>query len=119
MGKWIAGILAAVIAGLIVWYFTQGPKPLINVESAHGSLGIRNNSNQIIRVQVAYLYRKGGNSTYCYPFPTRAEEGGEDPKLLPNEKSDFPPGKCGTDFNGYNIKIWDSQYSKLIYEIDR
>lgn len=120
MGKWIAGILATVIAGLIVWYLTVGLKqrePLITVESAHGSLRIKNNSKEVIRVRVAYLYRKGGTSTYFYPFPTRAG-GGEDPKLFPKETREFPPGEYGPDFNGYNVKVWDAQYSKLLYEIE-
>lgn len=121
MGKWVAGILATVIAGLILWFLTEkltNREPVIFVESIHGSLGIKNNRDEVIRVRIAYLYRKDGSSTFCYPFPTAADVGEQDPKLLPNEKKMFPYGKCNEDFNGFNIKVWDAQYKSLIYEID-
>lgn len=73
MGKWLTGILAAVITGVIVWWLTHpgglinpNPDKYIQITTRNGAVFAQNVSNEVLHLAISYrVVRQNGETAPC------------------------------------------------------
>lgn len=117
MGKWLAGIIAAIITGVIVWwlthpggFFNPNPEDYIQLSTRNGVVFAQNISNDVLYIAISYrVVRKNGEMSPC---------GYSGVRILPKEEKRlacdfvFVPGTYEVVDLGY--AIYDSN-GKALY----